>query len=178
MRMNLRRLALFVTLAAFLCIMMSPSALHAQSTQSQTSSTTTKSKKKSKKKKKEKAEKSEANANAPTDNAAADTSKATTKSRKKSRTESKAAESSASGSSNSATEARNSGVSSGSNAANHAVAKSSVHAQTPPSPGMVWVSTGSKVYHKSGSRWYGKTKEGKWMTEADAQRAGYKAAKN
>ena len=54
----------------------------------------------------------------------------------------------------------------------------SMGARTPPSPGMVWVSSGSKVYHKPGSRWYGKTKSGKWMTEADAQRAGYKAAKN
>jgi hypothetical protein len=51
------------------------------------------------------------------------------------------------------------------------------HAQTPPSPGMVWVNTSSKVYHKAGSRWYGKTKDGKWMTETDAQKAGYKASK-
>jgi hypothetical protein len=42
----------------------------------------------------------------------------------------------------------------------------------------VWVNTESKIYHKSGSRWYGKTKQGKWMTEAEAQRDGYKAAKN
>ncbi|HUB18162.1 MAG TPA: hypothetical protein VL990_05980 [Acidobacteriaceae bacterium] len=50
--------------------------------------------------------------------------------------------------------------------------------QTPPSPGMVWVNTSSKVYHKSGSRYYGNTKQGKWMSEADAQKAGYKAASN
>jgi hypothetical protein len=42
---------------------------------------------------------------------------------------------------------------------------------------MVWVNTGSKIYHKSGSRWYGNTKQGEWMTEPDAQKAGYKAAK-
>jgi hypothetical protein len=53
---------------------------------------------------------------------------------------------------------------------------SSVQAQTPPSPGMVWVNTDSGVYHKSGSRWYGKTKQGKWMTEQDAVKAGYKPA--
>ena len=41
--------------------------------------------------------------------------------------------------------------------------------------GKVWVNTSSGVYHKSG-RWYGKTKEGKFMTEADAKAAGYKAA--
>jgi len=41
--------------------------------------------------------------------------------------------------------------------------------------GLVWVNTDSKVYHKSG-RYYGKTKQGKFMTEADAQKAGFKAA--
>ena len=41
--------------------------------------------------------------------------------------------------------------------------------------GKVWVNTETKVYHKSG-RWYGKTKAGKFMTEADAKAAGYKAA--
>src|ERR1051326_9042836 len=29
---------------------------------------------------------------------------------------------------------------------------------------------------KPGTRWYGKTKQGKYMTEADAQKAGYRAA--
>jgi hypothetical protein len=42
--------------------------------------------------------------------------------------------------------------------------------------GMVWVNTGSGKYHKGGE-WYGKTKQGKFMTEADAQKAGYKASK-
>ena len=37
---------------------------------------------------------------------------------------------------------------------------------------MVWVNTDSGVYHKPGTRWYGKTKQGKYMTEADAQKAG------
>jgi len=35
--------------------------------------------------------------------------------------------------------------------------------------------TESGVYHKSG-RWYGKTKNGKFMTEAEAKAAGYKEA--
>ena len=55
---------------------------------------------------------------------------------------------------------------------------SSVTPQTPPSPGMVWVNTNTKVYHKAGSQFYGKTKQGKWLSEADAQKAGYKAASN
>jgi len=35
---------------------------------------------------------------------------------------------------------------------------------------MVWVNTESG---KPGTRWYGKTKQGKYMTEADAIKAGY-----
>ena len=41
---------------------------------------------------------------------------------------------------------------------------------------MVWVNTESGIYHKPGSRYYGKTKQGKYMTEADAIKAGYRAA--
>jgi len=39
---------------------------------------------------------------------------------------------------------------------------------------MVWVNTESRIYHKPGSRYYGKTKQGKYMTEADAIKAGYR----
>jgi len=49
--------------------------------------------------------------------------------------------------------------------------------RTPPAKGMVWVNTATKVYHFEGDRWYGKTKEGKFMTEADAQKEGYRASK-
>jgi len=42
---------------------------------------------------------------------------------------------------------------------------------------MVWVNTESKIYHKEGSRFYGRTKKGQYMSEADAMKAGYKAAK-
>jgi hypothetical protein len=41
----------------------------------------------------------------------------------------------------------------------------------------VWVNTETGVYHKAGSHWYGKTKHGKYMTEADARKAGYREAK-
>ncbi|MDQ6679291.1 MAG: helix-hairpin-helix domain-containing protein [Acidobacteriota bacterium] len=47
----------------------------------------------------------------------------------------------------------------------------------PPSAGMVWVNKETKVYHTQGDRWYGRTKEGAYMTEADATKAGYRASK-
>ncbi|MFI5183258.1 MAG: ComEA family DNA-binding protein [Vicinamibacteria bacterium] len=48
---------------------------------------------------------------------------------------------------------------------------------TPPQPGMVWVNTSTKVFHREGDRYYGNTKHGKWMTEEDAVKAGYREAK-
>ena len=50
-------------------------------------------------------------------------------------------------------------------------------ARVPPAKGMVWVNTSTGVFHHEGDRWYGKTKEGKFMTEADALKAGYHASK-
>jgi hypothetical protein len=44
--------------------------------------------------------------------------------------------------------------------------------------GQVWVNTETHVYHKEGSKWYGRTKHGKYMSEADATKEGDKAAKN
>jgi hypothetical protein len=42
--------------------------------------------------------------------------------------------------------------------------------------GKVWVNTETGVYHKGG-QWYGATKQGKFMTEQEAIRAGYRASK-
>jgi hypothetical protein len=53
-------------------------------------------------------------------------------------------------------------------------------AANPPAPGgghgQVWVNTETGVYHREGSRFYGTTKKGKYMTEQDAIQAGYKPA--
>ncbi len=38
--------------------------------------------------------------------------------------------------------------------------------------GDVWLNLNTKVYHKSGDKNYGTTKNGKFMKEADAQKAG------
>jgi hypothetical protein len=45
-------------------------------------------------------------------------------------------------------------------------------------PGMVWVNSASKVYHCPSDRWYGKTKSGEYMTEADAKVKGNRADHN
>ncbi|MBV8551018.1 MAG: hypothetical protein JOY54_06930 [Acidobacteriaceae bacterium] len=56
------------------------------------------------------------------------------------------------------------------------VSQRATKAQAPPpsGSGMVWVNTDSKVYHREGDRWYGKTKNGKYMSESDAIKAGYR----
>ena len=41
--------------------------------------------------------------------------------------------------------------------------------------GKVWVNLDSGIYHKGG-RWYGKTKNGKFMTPDEAKKSGFKAS--
>ena len=41
--------------------------------------------------------------------------------------------------------------------------------------GKVWVNSESKTYHCQGTKWYGTTKHGEYMTEAQAKAQGYHA---
>jgi competence protein ComEA len=56
--------------------------------------------------------------------------------------------------------------------------ESAAPAKVAPAKGMVWLNTDSKIFHREGSRWYGKTKEGEFMTEEQAIKAGGREAKD
>jgi hypothetical protein len=45
-------------------------------------------------------------------------------------------------------------------------------------PAMVWVNAQSKLYHCPSDRWYGRTPQGKFMTEAQAKSQGYRPDRN
>jgi hypothetical protein len=47
-----------------------------------------------------------------------------------------------------------------------------------PSDIVVWVNTGTKIYHHAGTAAYGTTKRGAYMCEKDTAGAGIRAAKN
>ena len=47
-----------------------------------------------------------------------------------------------------------------------------------PSDTVVWVNTPTRIYHYSGTRYYGHTLKGAYMCEADARTGGYRATRN
>jgi hypothetical protein len=47
-----------------------------------------------------------------------------------------------------------------------------------PSDTVVWVNTPTRIYHYSGTRFYGHTVRGAYMCEAEARTGGYRAARN
>ena len=47
-----------------------------------------------------------------------------------------------------------------------------------PSDTVVWVNTPTRIYHYSGTHYYGHTRRGAYMCEADARAAGYRATRN
>lgn len=51
-------------------------------------------------------------------------------------------------------------------------------AAAPARPGEVWANTQTKIFHCAGSRHYGNTKQGQYMSEKEALAQGFRAAKD
>ncbi len=58
-------------------------------------------------------------------------------------------------------------------ATRHSDAPSAAEIAAAKASGKVWVNMSTHIYHRNG-RWYGKTKNGKFMTLDEAKKAGYK----
>ena len=68
------------------------------------------------------------------------------------------------------------GSSTGSSPVTQVPAPQASAADSAISAATVWVNTDSRVYHCRGTRYYGKTKAGRYMSESRARAAGYKPA--
>lgn len=167
MKLNPRQLLVPVA-AALLTVTIGPKALHSQNKEEQSGSSRTKTRSKRKNLKSEESV-AEANSSAR----ATQTAESEGRSERGSKTERATAQRNQPSRPGNQTGSSRTAV----NSERHRTSENRSRAQMPPSPGMVWVGAESEVYHKPGSRWYGKTKQGQWMTEAEAKRAGYQSSK-
>jgi hypothetical protein len=61
----------------------------------------------------------------------------------------------------------------------HRISGDPAAARAPPATGgQVWVNTKTGIYHLPGSRWYGKTSQGEYMSQHAADAAGYRVSES